>query len=93
MRNTIDFYFIADHLNELEVVDLAGVTILACNSAEAIYCLREFNADELPVGAFGGMALSCAKLPVITQGDREGCICRLAEPRDGGIAVKSTVHR
>lgn len=75
--NAIDFYFIADHLNELEVVDLAGVTILACNSAEPIYCHREFNADELPVGAFGGMALSSVKLPsslkVIGKAAFAGC--------------------
>ena len=58
-----DFYFMADHLQQLSVVDLSGVAIVPCHTIERHYWQQEFVADELPIGAFGDMAVSRVVLP------------------------------
>lgn len=58
-----DFYFMADHLQQLSDVDLSGVAIVPCHTIERHYWQQEFVADELPIGAFGDMAVSRVVLP------------------------------
>ena len=61
--NANDFYFIADNLHQLTTVDLTGVEILPCYLTRQRYWQHEFVADELPVGAFGGMEVVSVSLP------------------------------
>lgn len=61
--NAADFYFIANHLKQLRTLDLTGVDIVACNYICQQYWQEGFVADELPVGALGGLGLSSVKLP------------------------------
>ena len=61
--NAEDFYFIADNLNKLQLVDLVNTGIVACSTSERHYWQREFVDDELPTGAFGGMNLTTVRLP------------------------------
>ncbi len=61
--NANDFYFIADNLHQLTTVDLTGVNILPCYLERERYWQHDFVADELPVGAFGGMDVVNVSLP------------------------------
>ena len=61
--NAVDFYFIADNLKKLSTVDLGGVRITACTIDEQHYWNHKFVADEVPVGAFGGMMVETVVLP------------------------------
>ena len=61
--NAEDFYFIADKLHGLTVIDLSGVTVTACRTAELHYWQQDFDEGELPAGTFGDMALTSVKLP------------------------------
>ena len=61
--NARDFYFIADNLQLLSEVDLSGVTIEACLTPDVHYWRQQFAAQELPVGAFGDMAVKSVVLP------------------------------
>ncbi len=61
--NATDFYYIANHLHHLNTVNLTGVQILPCTTAREHYWEQEFAADELPVGAFGGMSVTSVSLP------------------------------
>ena len=61
--NAEDFHFIAATLHGLTVIDLSGVTVTACRTAELHYWQQDFDDGELPAGTFGGMALTSVKLP------------------------------
>lgn len=61
--NANDFYFIANNLHKLTTVDLTGVNILPCYLEREHYWQHDFVADELPVGAFGGMDVVSVSLP------------------------------
>ena len=61
--NASDFYFIADSLQMLSEVDLSGVTIEACLTPDIHYWRQQFVAQELPMGAFGDMAVKSVVLP------------------------------
>ena len=58
-----DFYFIADNLRGLKSIDLTDVTVVACHTAQMHFSKREFNADEVPVGALASLPLTSVKLP------------------------------
>ena len=58
-----DFYFIADNLHNLQTIDLADVTVVACHTAVQHYLTSDFDADELPTGAFASMNLTSVRLP------------------------------
>lgn len=62
--NAEDFYFIADNLQKLQLIDLVSAKIVACTTSKRHYWQREFVDNELPVGAFGGMKLTTARLPM-----------------------------
>ena len=53
--NAEDFYFIADNLQKLQLIDLVSAKIVACTTSKRHYWQREFVDNELPAGAFGGM--------------------------------------
>ena len=61
--NAADFYFMADNLHELSEVDLSGVAIQPCYTQDRHYWQQYFVAEELPIGAFGGMAVTRVVLP------------------------------
>ena len=61
--NAEDFHFIAATLHGLTVIDLSGVTVTACRTAELHYWQQDFDDGELPAGTFGGMELTSVKLP------------------------------
>jgi hypothetical protein len=61
--NAEDFYFIADNLHALSVIDLSTVTVTACRTAELHYWQQDFDEGELPAGSFGAMALTSVTLP------------------------------
>ena len=61
--NAVDFYFITDNLHQLTSIDLADVTVLACQINGMRYFVSEFAADELPVAACGGLGLTSVVLP------------------------------
>lgn len=61
--NAEDFHFIAATLHGLTVIDLSGVTVTSCRTAELHYWQQDFDDGELPAGTFGGMALTSVKLP------------------------------
>ena len=58
-----DFYFIADNLRGLNMVDLSGVTVVACHTPQSHYAKSDFDADELPTGTFASLPLTSIKLP------------------------------
>ena len=58
-----DFYFIADNLRGLKAIDLTGVTVVACHTAQAHYIKHDFAADELPMCCFASLPLTSVKLP------------------------------
>ena len=58
-----DFYFIADNLRSLKTVDLSGVTVVACHTAQLHYTQHDFDADALPTGCFASLPLTSVKLP------------------------------
>lgn len=62
--NAEDFYFIADSLHNLQLIDLVSAKVEACRTSKRHYWQREFADNELPTGAFGGMKLTTARLPV-----------------------------
>ena len=62
--NAEDFYFIADNLHKLQLIDLVSAKIQPCTTSRRHYWQREFMANELPTGAFGGMTLTTARLPM-----------------------------
>ena len=58
-----DFYFIGDNLHALKTVDLTGVTVVACRTAQSPYLKQDFDADELPMCCFASLPLTSVKLP------------------------------
>lgn len=58
-----DFYFMAENLRRLTTVDLSGVTVLPCHTAQSHYSKYDFDADELPTGTFASMPVTSVKLP------------------------------
>ncbi|MBQ6080532.1 MAG: leucine-rich repeat protein [Muribaculaceae bacterium] len=58
-----DFYFIADNLHQLSVIDLGEVAVLPCNIADRHYWKLDFDADELPICSFGAMDITSVVLP------------------------------
>ena len=61
--NAEDFYFISDNLHKLKTVDLEGVSIEACRTAQGHYWRWDFAADVLPVGSFADLAVTSVTLP------------------------------
>ena len=61
--NAADFYFIANHLKQLRTLDLTDVEVVACDFISQQYWKEGFVADELPVGALGGLGVTSVKLP------------------------------
>ena len=72
-----DFYFISGNLNRLETLDLEGVRIEACRTADRHFWRWEFAANALPVGGLADMALTRVTLPstmtVIGEAAFAGC--------------------
>ena len=75
--NAEDFYFISGNLHNLTTLDLQEVTIEPCRTAQFHYWRNIFPANEIPVGAFGGMDLTNVVLPasalVIQEAAFAGC--------------------
>lgn len=75
--NAEDFYFIANKLRQLTTVDLTGVNVEPYQGDERHYWQQEFQAGELPAGAFAGMKVASVKLPQslkwIGKGAFAGC--------------------
>ena len=75
--NAEDFYFIANKLQQLTTVDLTSVDVEPYQGEERHYWQREFQAGELPAGAFAGMKVTSVKLPMslewIGKGAFAGC--------------------
>ena len=61
--NAEDFYFISDNLHKLQTVDLEGVSIEACRTAQGHYWRWDFAADVLPVGSFADLPVTSVTLP------------------------------
>ena len=75
--NAEDFYFISDNLHHLTTLDIQNVIIEPCRTAQFHYWKNDFPANEIPVGAFGGMDLTSVVLPagalVIQEAAFAGC--------------------
>lgn len=65
-----DFNFIATSMPALSTLDLGGVTI-AASTGTKINGISNFKANEIPTGAFAGMAISSVTFPA-TAGLRIG---------------------
>lgn len=75
--NAEDFYFISDNLHQLTTLDIQNVIIEPCRTAQFHYWKNIFPANEVPIGAFGGMDLTNVVLPasalVIQEAAFAGC--------------------
>lgn len=58
-----DFYFIAEHLNQLSTLNLTAVQVVACHTDDLHYWNQDFAAQVLPTGALAGMQLTSVQLP------------------------------
>ena len=75
--NAEDFYFIGNKLHQLKTIDLSQVTVEPCHSAQRHYWQQDFQAGELPAGAFADMKVTSVSLPAslkwIGKGAFAGC--------------------
>ena len=62
--NAEDFYFIADNMHNLQLVDLVSAQVVGCTTSKRHYWQQKFEANELPAGAFGGMSVATVRMPM-----------------------------